>query len=131
MVLVTASVFWWMRAASLTHYTFTGAIVSLNPNQSLAPLANDQNVWYRRWPHTDPGDRMSDFLFVVVLEHPVYRAEKFRFNYWELVPGVGAFGESLPPPTAMIEVPVSDPAHFSQKYLLQGVGPQVRAVPFG
>lgn len=130
MVLVVAAVLWWMRAQLITHYAFTGAIVSLAPNQSMAPVADDQNVLYRRWPHTDPRDKMSDFLFVFLLDHPLYQTETFRFNYWEIVPGSGALGDSLPPPTAMIEIPVSDPTHFSQKYMLKKTGTKIQVVPF-
>ena len=128
MLLVASAVAWWAHAQE-SHYTFTGQIVALNPNQSLAPVSNDQNTYYKRWPH-DGEDKMADFLFAVVLDHPVSVSQTFRFNYWELVPGSGGVASSFPPPTAMLQVPVSDPTHLSQKYVLRGTGAQVKVVPF-
>jgi hypothetical protein len=130
MLLCATSVAWWVRSQWEGHHAFAGTIVALNSNQTLRSVSDDQYFWSRLWAHQGGGalDTMTDYWFVVVSDHPVYRGEKFRLNYWD-VSGPGALGQA-PPPTAMIEVPVTDPTKFPQKYTLVKNGQTIQAVPY-
>jgi len=65
-------------------------------------------------------DTLKDYWFVVISDHPVHRGEVFQLNYWD-VAGPGEIGKP-PPPTATIDVEVTDPNQFPQKYQLIRTG---------
>jgi len=129
MLLVGVSVAWWLRSKWETHHTFAAAVVGLRPNQSLWPVSNDQYFWSRLSPHQGPLDRRNDYWFITVIDHPLFRGETFRLNYWELA-GDGAINQAPPSPTATIEVKVEDPTQFPQRYVLEGSGPSIHAIPY-
>jgi hypothetical protein len=130
MFLVAISVGWWIASQWRGHHAFAGTIVALNENQALDSLSSDQNFWSKVWDHSSgpAGANLRDYWFVVVMDRPLHRGEKIRLNYWEQL-SPGAIG-AAPPPTAMIEVPVLDPAVFPQKYQLVKHGQTVEAVPY-
>jgi hypothetical protein len=130
MFLCLISVSWWIRSQWEGHHAFAGTIVALNPNQSLSSISSNQNFYSRLWAHQDsPVDALRDYWFVVISDHPVHRGEVFRLNYWD-VAGPGEVGKLPPPPTATIDVEVTDPDQFPQKYQLIKTGQNIRAVPF-
>ena len=129
MVLCATSVCWWIRSQWEGHHAFAGTIVALYPNQTLAFASDDQNSWSTVRVHQNaPIDNLRDYWFVVVSDHPVHRGETLQLNYWELS-GSGALGQA-PPPTATINVPVTDPSRFPQKYSLKKINGTFVAVPF-
>jgi hypothetical protein len=130
MVLCMISVAWWIRTQWEGHHAFAGRIVALNERQSLASVSDDQYFWSRLWAHqVTPPDALRDYWFVVVSDHPVHRGEIFKLNYWELS-GSGGLNQAPPPPTATLDVPVTDPTVFPQKYYLSKKGQDIKVVPY-
>jgi hypothetical protein len=129
MLLVVASVAWWIRTQWEGHHAFAGKIVALRPNQQLSAVSDDQNFWSRIWAHQNsPMGNLSDYSFVVVGDRPFRKGEVLNLHYWEITES-GAIG-SMPAPTATLEIRIADPTRFPQKYALRQQGDRIEAIPF-
>jgi hypothetical protein len=129
MVLVAASVGWWMVSQWGRHHAFEGIVVALHQNESLGPATVDPSFFVRELQHTEPAGAQSlrDYQFVQLLDHPPHRGDKVYLDYWEFQQ-LGGTGPP-PGPSATLEVPIGDSSQFPQQFRIEHQNGAVILVP--
>lgn len=106
-----------------THYAVEGAIVDLEQNQVL-----DSDQFFARYTNDTFANgtfAARNYLFVVLLDHPVVKPEKVLLKYWELN-GPGGIGE--PPPSKTVPIELSATTS-PQRFRLRITDGNVQIVP--
>jgi hypothetical protein len=117
MVLVVASVAWWVVAQTIKHPVFAAVIVALNESESLAPVSEEESFFARDQPrYSNTPTKLRDYRFVKVLDGPPKIGDKITLYYWKIPPsGTG----DKPAPTTTIELPITNSTRFPQQFILQ------------